>query len=57
MAEEPNVRGGQGSKGVSLEAIERFREESEGAEQEGSFNRIKAPARPAKSHEPEWSPR
>jgi hypothetical protein len=50
---------GQGSGGVSLEAVERWREENQGPEKKGSFNRSKAAgqAKPPTSHEPEWSPR
>lgn len=55
--EEPNVRGEQGTGGVSLAAIERWREEDQGPEKEGAFNRSKAVAHPATSHEPEWAPR
>ena len=49
--EEPNA----GS--VSLEAIERWREEDQGPEKEGALNRSKAAAHPATSHDPEWAPR
>lgn len=62
--EEPNVGGGgggggRGNEGVSLAAIERWREEDQGPGKEGSFSRSKAAKtlKPTESHDPEWTPR